>query len=99
MQWEYKHIHHRIENCEYQNNWNCKKFGSQEISRNNPLTPQLKEKILAVDGVKSINSRTSASAFVSLPNGAAADFYLHTFTREEEQEFIDFTPSTAKIFS
>ena len=55
-----------------------------EISRNNPLTPELKEKILAVDGVKSINSRPSSSAFVSLPNGAAADFYLHTFTREEE---------------
>ena len=38
--------------------------------------------------MKSINSRTSASAFVSLPNGAAADFYLHTFTREEEQELL-----------
>lgn len=76
------------EKCNYTIQWEADLEKFPEISRNNPLTPQLKEKILAVDGVKSINSRTSASAFVSLPNGAAADFYLHTFTREEEQELL-----------
>ena len=76
------------EKCNYTIQWEADLEEFPEISRNNPLTPELKEKILAVDGVKSINSRASSSAFVSLPNGAAADFYLHTFTREEEQELL-----------
>lgn len=76
------------EKCNYTIQWEADLEELPEISRNNPLTPELKEKILAVDGVKSMNSRTSASAFVSLPNGASADFYLHTFTREEMKELL-----------
>ena len=76
------------EKCNYTIQWEADLEELPEISRNNPLTPELKEKILAGDGVKSMNSRTSASAFVSLPNGASADFYLHTFTREEMKELL-----------
>lgn len=43
------------EKCNYTIQWEADLEEFPEISRNNPLTPELKEKILAVDGVKSIN--------------------------------------------
>lgn len=59
-----------------------------ETLRNNPLTPELRQKILEVDGVKSITPRTGSTAVVSLSNNVSTDMDLHAFTQEEMKELI-----------
>lgn len=76
------------DDCNYTIMWEASPEELLEISRENPLTPELREKVLAVDGVKSIIPRTSSAAILSLPNGVSDDFELHTFTREEMEELI-----------
>lgn len=76
------------DDCNYTIMWEASPEELLEISRENPLTPELREKVLAVDGVKSIIPRTSSAAILSLPNGVSDDFELHTFTREEMEELL-----------
>lgn len=76
------------DDCNYTIMWEASPEELLEISRENPLTPELREKVLAVDGVKSIVPRTSSAAILSLPNGVSDDFELHTFTREEMEELL-----------
>ena len=59
-----------------------------ETLRHNPLTPELRQKILEVDGVDSVIPRTGITAFVSLPNTVSKDMDLHVFNREEMKELI-----------
>lgn len=42
------------DDCNYTIMWEASPEELLEISRENPLTPELREKVLAVDGVKSI---------------------------------------------
>ncbi|MFQ7526977.1 MAG: hypothetical protein ACLRMN_04745 [Mediterraneibacter gnavus] len=49
------------DDCNYTIMWEASPEELLEISRENPLTPELREKVLAVDGVKSIIPRTSSA--------------------------------------
>ena len=74
--------------CNYTISWEGNPEEILEISRHNPLTQELREKVLAVNGVETMISRTSSAAFLTLPNGISDDFELHTFTREEMEELF-----------
>lgn len=61
-----------------------------ETLRHNPLTPELHQKILEVDGVESITSHTGFTAVASLPNGTSTNSGIdfHVFTSEEKEKLI-----------
>ena len=58
-----------------------------ETLRHNPLTPELRQKILEVDGVDSVIPRTGITAFVSLPNTVSKEDIAKLF---ENTKFSNF---------
>lgn len=74
--------------CNYSIKWGASLEEVPEISRKNPLTKELREKILAVDGVESIIARKRTTANVILPNGVSDQFEIHVQNEEEMAQLI-----------
>ncbi len=74
--------------CNYAIQWGADIDKLAEASKNNPLTLELREKILAVDGVESLTVHSGTGIYATLPNGTSDDFEVHVLNRQEMAQYL-----------